>query len=164
MDDLAQEQQQLRVPIIQLSGVFIVCIQVALDDSLVLKLKEDVARTLHRLGGRGLIIDLTGIDIVDSYISRTLYDIAAIARLMGVPTVLCSMAPHIAMTLAQMGLDMPGVLSARDLDCAHRMLGQMRQDDSISERCLAEALAAETGSASFGHEDPQGPATTGDRR
>ena len=141
MDSATTYDQELRVPIIQLDGVFIVVIQVALDDNVVLRLKEDVARTLHRIGGKGLIIDLSGIDVVDSYISRTLYDIAAIARLMGVQTVLCGLAPNIAMTLVQMGLEMQNVETARDLDSAHRLLLRKCAADSIDEDALARSVA-----------------------
>lgn len=107
-----------RIPIIQLKGIYIVSIQTALDDELVLRLKDDVSAAIAHHGGRGLIIDVSGIDIMDSYITRTIYDLARIAKLMGTDTVLCGMDPMIAMTLVEMGLEMEGVSTARDLETA----------------------------------------------
>jgi rsbT antagonist protein RsbS len=112
----------LPIPIIQLDGVLIVSIQVALSDRLVAQLKEDVTARIELVDPRGLAIDVSGIDIMDSYISRNLRDIGLMARLMGVPTVISGMDPMIAMTLVEMGLDLEGVSTARNLDGAMRIL------------------------------------------
>lgn len=121
--------ETFRIPIIRMKGIFIVSIQMALDDALVLQLKEDVAATIARDGGRGLIVDVSGIDIMDSYISRTIYDLAKIAKLMGVPTVLSGIDPMIAMTLVEMGLEMEGVTTHRELENAFDHLLELQEEE-----------------------------------
>jgi len=112
-----------RIPIIKLYDNLIVSIQVALSDRLVLQIKDDITREIDRTGARGLIIDVSGIDVMDSYISRAIRDIGLMARLMGVQTVICGMDPMIAMTLVEMGLDLTGARSALNLESAIELLG-----------------------------------------
>ena len=107
-----------RIPIIHLAGRLLVSIQVEMTDHLLARLKEDVANAIDRTGGAGLVIDVAGIEVMDSFISRSICDLALIARLMGVPTVLCGIRPAVAMTLSEMGIDLRGVPSALDVDDA----------------------------------------------
>jgi rsbT antagonist protein RsbS len=112
-----------RIPIIKLYENLIVSIQVALSDQLVMQVKDDITEEIERSGARGLVIDVSGIDVMDSYISRAIRDIGLIARLMGVRTVICGMDPMIAMTLVEMGLDLTGAQSALNLESALELLG-----------------------------------------
>jgi rsbT antagonist protein RsbS len=112
-----------RIPIIKLYDNLIVSIQVALSDRLVMQIKDDITEEIDRTGAKGLIIDVSGIDVMDSYISRAIRDIGLIARLMGVRTVICGMDPMIAMTLVEMGLDLTGAQSALNLEAAIELLG-----------------------------------------
>lgn len=107
-----------RIPIIRLRGNLLVSIQVALSDQVVADLKDDVASEIQKAACGGLVIDVSGIDIMDSYISRTIRDIGIIARLMGVRPVICGLGPTIAITLVEMGMDMQGIDTARNLDAA----------------------------------------------
>jgi len=111
-----------RIPIISLYGNLIVSIQVSLTDRLVEQLKSDVGTRIEEQGAEGLIIDLSGVDLLDSYLSRAIRDVALIARLMGVPTVLCGMDPAMAITLVEMGMDMMGVDTALNLEAALEQL------------------------------------------
>ena len=108
----------LRIPIIHISGRLLVSIQIEMTDRLLTRLKDDVASAIDRGGASGLVIDVAGIEAMDSFISRSICDLALIARLMGVPTVLCGIRPAVAMTLSEMGIDMRGVPSALDVDRA----------------------------------------------
>ena len=118
----------VRIPIIKLHGVLIVSIQVALSDHLVMQLKDDITHKIDRSQARGLVIDLSGIDVMDSYISRTIRDIGLVARMMGVRTVISGLDPMIAMTLVEMGLELKGVRTALDLESALDLLrGQLDQ-------------------------------------
>lgn len=129
-----------RIPIIRLYGNLIVSIQISLSDDLVIALKEDVTQNIEEYGARGLIIDLSGIDLMDSYISRSIRDIALISKLMGVKTVISGMDPLVAMTLVEMGLEMNDVRTALTLEDAIDLLGMERvQDDeaAFSEFILA---------------------------
>ncbi len=105
-----------RIPVIHLSGRLLVSIQVEMTDRILERLKEDVASAIDRGGAGGLVIDVAGIETMDSFISRSICDLALIARLMGVPTVLCGIRPAVAITLSEMGIDMRGVPSALDVD------------------------------------------------
>ena len=121
----------IRIPIIRIYGSLIVSIQVALSDQLVTQLKDDITAEIQRGKTEGLIIDVSGIDVMDSYISRAMHDIAYVARLMGVRTILSGMAPMIAMTMVEMGMELKGIRSALNLEAAIRILKTeaKRQDD-----------------------------------
>ncbi|MBN2381458.1 STAS domain-containing protein [bacterium] len=125
--------ESTKIPIIKLYNNLIVSIQVALSDQLVLRLKDDVSREIERTGARGLIIDVSGVDIMDSYITRTIRDIALIAKIMGTDTVLCGLDPMIAMTLIEMGLDLSGLTYRMSLEDALEHLLELQhqeQDDA----------------------------------
>ena len=115
-----------RIPIIKLYDNLIVSIQVSLSDQLVMQLKEDVTDQIELTGAKGLIVDVSGIDVMDSYISRAIRDIGLMAQLMGVSTVISGMDPMIAMTLVEMGLDLKGVYSALNLESALELLERQR--------------------------------------
>jgi len=127
-----------RIPIIRLYGNLIVSIQVSLSDKLVNQLKDDITDAVERSDARGLIIDVSGVDVMDSYISRALRDIGVVARLMGAQTVISGMHPITAMTLVQMGLDLKNMRSAMNLESAIEMLGEDRRAD---DALVAEAVA-----------------------
>jgi rsbT antagonist protein RsbS len=115
-----------RIPIIKLYDNLIVSIQVSLSDQLVMQLKEDVTDQIEITGAKGLIVDVSGIDVMDSYISRAIRDIGLMAQLMGVSTVISGMDPMIAMTLVEMGLDLKGVYSSLNLESALELLERKR--------------------------------------
>jgi rsbT antagonist protein RsbS len=116
----------MSIPIIKLHGNLIVSIQMALSDGLVMQLKDDITERIERSDADGLIIDVSGIDIMDSYISRAIRDIGLIAQLMGVRTVISGMDPMIAMTLVEMGLDLSGMRTALNLEAAIGLLKAQR--------------------------------------
>jgi rsbT antagonist protein RsbS len=107
-----------RVPIITYHGILIVSLQSELTDKLVLQLKDDISRRIEAGGAVGLVVDVSGIDLMDSYLSRSIRDIGLIARLMGVETVISGIDPGIAMTLTEMGMDLTGVKSNLNLESA----------------------------------------------
>jgi rsbT antagonist protein RsbS len=123
-----------RIPIIKLYDNLLVSIQVALSDQLVAQLKDDITLEIDRTGARGLVIDLSGIDVMDSYLSRSIRDIGLIAQLMGVSTVISGIEPMIAMTLVEMGLDMSGAQSALNLETAIEMLDEMKNAGTRKRR------------------------------
>jgi rsbT antagonist protein RsbS len=120
--------ESAKIPIIKLYGNLVVPIQVALSDRLVARLKDDVSREIETSSPFGLVMDVSGVDIMDSYITRTIRDIALIARLMGVKTVLSGMAPMIAMTLVEMGMELEGVATELNLESALERLGRIRRE------------------------------------
>jgi rsbT antagonist protein RsbS len=110
--------EAMHLPIIKLYDTLIVSIQVELSDRVVMQLKDDVGERIQELGPRGLIIDVSGVEIMDSYISRAIRDIGLMAKLMGVETVISGLDPNIAMTLVEMGMDLEGVETFLDLETA----------------------------------------------
>jgi len=118
---------EIRIPIIQLHGNLVVSVQVALSDVLVLRLKDDITAAIERTGARGLAVDVSGIDVMDSYISRAIRDLGLVAKLMGVRTVICGVDPYMAMSLVEMGLDLKGVHTELSLESALRWLGSDRR-------------------------------------
>lgn len=131
--------QNVRIPIIRLYGNVIVPVQVGLTDELVRQLKDDVTREIERVGAAGLVLDLTGADAMDSYITGAIRDLSLMARLMGVRTVISSLAPTIAVTLVEMGMELSGVATALNLEAALEML--RAPEDATEPTVLLEALA-----------------------
>jgi len=105
-----------------LYGNLIVSIQVELSDSLVEQLKDDVTSRIAESGARGLVVDVSGVEVMDSYISRAIRDIGLMAKLMGTRTAISGVNPMVAMTLVEMGLELPGVRSALNLESALELL------------------------------------------
>jgi len=126
--------QTHRIPIIKLYDSLIVSIQLSLSDKLINQLKDDVTDRIVKTSVTGLVVDVSGIDCMDSYISRALRDLSLIASLMGVRTVICGMHPVIAMTLIEMGLEMKGMRSALNLESALELLAEdaRRQADGVA--------------------------------
>ncbi|TYC10071.1 STAS domain-containing protein [Actinomadura syzygii] len=112
-----------RVPILKIGEVLLVSIQVDLQDQTVLALQEDLAERIVATGARGVIIDITAVDIVDSFIGRMFATIASMSRLMDAETVVVGMRPAVAITLVELGLSLGGVRTALDLEKGMRLLG-----------------------------------------
>jgi rsbT antagonist protein RsbS len=104
------------VPILKQGGVLIASIQSALTDRDLLQLKDDLAEKVGRFRSRGVIIDVTALDVLDSFATRTLRGIAATARLRGAKAVVVGIQPDVAIALIQLGLTLEGVATALDLE------------------------------------------------
>ena len=105
-----------RIPIIKLGRNLLISIQVELDDLLVLKLQNDICQEIMKTGSIGVLLDVSAIEIMDSYIARVINDIGKNARIMGARTVLVGLQPAIAITLVEMGMEMDSVETALNLD------------------------------------------------
>jgi rsbT antagonist protein RsbS len=132
------KQGSTHIPIIKLYDILIVTIQVELSDRVVMQLKDDIGEAIQKLGPSGLIIDVSGVGIIDSYISRAIRDIGLISRLMGVEAVITGLDPNIAMTLTEMGMDLEGVNTYLHLEAAYEALQakaalETRKDDAVDE-------------------------------
>jgi rsbT antagonist protein RsbS len=97
------------------------------SDRAVRELRDIVGSTLESQPLRGLVVDLTSVDALDSYITRCIRDLAVCARLMGLPTVVCGVQPTVADTLVEMGLDLGDVRTALNLDRALSALSDPRR-------------------------------------
>ncbi|NBE94863.1 STAS domain-containing protein [Nonomuraea sp. KC401] len=105
-----------RVPILKLGDLLIVSIQVDLDDQSVLVLQEDLAAAVVSRGAKGVIIDISAVEIVDSFTGRMLATIAAMCRMLDAHAVVVGMRPAVAITLVELGLSLGGVRTALDLE------------------------------------------------
>jgi rsbT antagonist protein RsbS len=96
-------------PIIRLGDSLVVTVKEALHDRMALELQDDITTALEKTGASGLLIDVSVLDVVDSFMGRMLNDIAAMARLMGTTTVIAGIQPQVAITLIELGLRLDGV-------------------------------------------------------
>src|SRR6185369_11834724 len=112
-----------RLPIIKLWDRILVPIQGEISDDLASQLSEEILKVIHRSGAHGLVLDLTGVWIMDSHLCSVLSHLAAAARLMGTPTIISGLSPEIAMTLQTMGVELNSVRTALSLEQALAMLG-----------------------------------------
>ena len=112
-----------RVPVLRLGDVLLVSIQVDLADELALRLQEDLADEIVATGARGVLMDISGLDIVDSFTGRVLSTIAAVSRVLDAQTVVVGMRPAVAITLVELGLTLRGVRTALNVELGMQMLG-----------------------------------------
>src|SRR5438270_6993450 len=132
---------QQRIPILKVGRVLIVPIQVDMDDQTVIHLQERILTELERTGARGVLIDISLLEMVDSFIGRVLSDIAAMARIMDARTVVVGMQPAVAITLVELGLELRGVDTVLNVDEGIRLLrsefgideGEERSEEHTSE-------------------------------
>jgi rsbT antagonist protein RsbS len=111
-----------RVPILKIGPTLFVSIQIDLQDQSVVQLQEDLADELVATRATGVIIDITAVEIVDSFIGRMLATIGSISRLFDAETVLVGMRPAVAITLVELGLSLEGVRTALNAEQGLRML------------------------------------------
>lgn len=105
-----------RIPILKMGSLLLVTIQVDMHDQLALTLQDDLTTRIVRDRARGVLIDISALDIVDSFIGRTLGDIAGMARVLDAETVVVGMRPSVAITLVELGLSLPGIRTALNVD------------------------------------------------
>ena len=118
-----------RVPIVRLGDVLIATVQEELVDRDALALQEDLSSTLERSGARGILLDLSAVQTVDSFLGRLLNDTAAEMRLLGAATVIVGIQPAVAITLVELGLELSGVRTALDADKGLRLLQRLMSAD-----------------------------------
>lgn len=118
----------LRIPILKIGDILIASIQVALHDASAVQFKDDLLQKIHDTRARGVIIDLTALDVVDSFIGRLIADIAAMAALMGTRVVLTGLQPAVAITLVELGLELPRVLTALNLEKGLSMMQRLTEE------------------------------------
>jgi rsbT antagonist protein RsbS len=110
------------IPILKLGRFLLVTIQVDMHDRLAMVLQEDLTSRIVADSARGVLIDISALDVVDSFIGRMLSYIAAMARILDAETVVVGMRPSVAITLVELGLSLPGIKTALDVDRGMEML------------------------------------------
>lgn len=122
-----------KVPILKMGDTLILTIQVELHDKMAIRLQEDILEKIFETKPQGLVIDVSTVGVVDSFLGRMLSDTATMVRTMGVETVLVGVQPEIAITLQEMGLELKGVHTALDLEKGIALLQGMGEADNGEE-------------------------------
>ena len=106
------------IPILRVGGNLLATVHIELRDKVAEAFQEDVLETIEKTAATGLVVDISGLEVVDTYVARVLADTARMARLMGTRSVLVGMRPEVAATLVRMGYAMDGVATALNVDDA----------------------------------------------
>lgn len=118
----------VNIPILKIENFLIASIQVALYDMQAIQFKDAVLQKIYDTKAKGLIIDLTATDVLDSFVGRLISDIAAMARLMGTTVVITGLQPAVAITLVELGLELPGIVTALNLEKGIAKLRQITEN------------------------------------
>jgi rsbT antagonist protein RsbS len=115
----------------------LVTIQVDMHDQLAMRLQDDLTQTIDKKGAKGVLIDISALEMVDSFIGRMIADISGMARILDAKTVVVGMQPAVAITLVELGLSLPGVATALNVERGMQLLRQTLDEadaDSALER------------------------------
>jgi rsbT antagonist protein RsbS len=116
-----------RIPILKMGDLLLVSIQVDMHDQLALALQDDLTEKIAKTGARGVLIDISAVEVVDSFIGRMIANIAGMALILDARTVLVGMQPAVAITLVELGLTLPGVRTALDVERGMALLRKNRR-------------------------------------
>ena len=122
-----------RIPILQMGRCLLVTIQVDLQDQTALGLQDDLSAKISKTGATGVLIDISALEIVDSFIGRMLAGISGIARVLGAVTVVVGMQPAVAITLVELGLSLEGVRTALDVERGMRLLAEASTEQRLDD-------------------------------
>jgi rsbT antagonist protein RsbS len=117
-----------RIPILKMGDFLLVTIQVDMHDRLAMTLQDDLTEGIAKTRARGVLIDISSLEIVDSFIGRMLGNIAAMSRVLDAETVVVGMRPAVAITLVELGLSLPGVRTALNVEQGMSLLKLARAE------------------------------------
>jgi rsbT antagonist protein RsbS len=122
-----------RIPILKMGEFLLVSIQVDMHDRLAMQLQDDLTDRIAATGARGVLIDISSLEMVDSFIGRMLGNIAAMSRVLDAQTVVVGMRPAVAITLVELGMSLPGVRTALNVERGMELLSNPA-DSTYAER------------------------------
>jgi rsbT antagonist protein RsbS len=111
-----------RIPILRMGEFLLVTIQVDMHDQLALRLQDDLSNMIQKCASKGVLIDISTLEMVDSFIGRMVADITGMGKILGAETILVGMQPAVAITLVELGLSLPGVATALNVERGMAML------------------------------------------
>ncbi len=121
------------IPVLKMGELLLVTIQVDMHDRLAMALQDDLATTIVRTGARGVLIDISSLEMVDSFIGRMLANIASMSKILDAHTVVVGMRPAVAITLVELGLSLQGVATALNVDKGMAVLrSALRADEEAN--------------------------------
>ena len=122
------------IPILRMGGFLLITVQVDMHDRLALQLQDDLTNQIVRYNAQGVLIDISSLDVVDSFIGRMLDNIAGMSRVLDAQTVVVGMRPAVAITLVELGLSLPGIRTALSVERGMAIL----QAELAAERTFPE--------------------------
>jgi rsbT antagonist protein RsbS len=122
-----------RIPILKMSSYLLVTIQVDMHDRLAMTLQDDLTTQIVQHGARGVLIDISALEMVDSFIGRMLSNIANMSRLLDADTVVVGMRPSVAITLVELGMPMKGIRTALDVEKGMAVLNAASQGEAKAD-------------------------------
>ena len=120
-----------RVPILRIADCLLVTVQVDMHDELAMTLQDDLTNKIVATKARGVLIDISALEMVDSFIGRMLGNIAAMSRILDAQTVVVGMQPAVAITLVELGLSLPGIRTALNVDAGLALLRRMLDQSDV---------------------------------
>jgi rsbT antagonist protein RsbS len=111
-----------RIPILKMGKTLLVTVQVDMHDQLAVQLLDDLTNMITKTRARGVLIDISALDMVDSFIGRMIADVAATSRVLDAQTVVVGIQPAVAITLVELGMSLPGVRTALDVERGMELL------------------------------------------
>ena len=126
------------IPILRMGEFLLVTIQVDMHDQLALQLQDDLTSKIEKTGARGVLLDISALDMVDSFIGRMIANISGMSRILDASTVLVGMQPAVAITLVELGLTLPGVKTALNVE---RGMTLLRSEIGSVDRGRGEGVA-----------------------
>ena len=124
----------VRIPILQMGRTLLVTIQVDMQDQMALALQDDLANKVADTGATGVLIDISALEIVDSFVGRMLASISGITRVLDATTVVVGMQPAVAITLVELGLSLEGVRTALNVERGMELLAQAGRENALGHR------------------------------
>jgi rsbT antagonist protein RsbS len=137
-----------RIPILKMGPFILVTIQVDMHDRLAMQLQDDLTDRIAATGARGVLIDISALEMVDSFIGRMIANIAAMARVLDAQTVVTGMQPAVAITLVELGLTLTGVRTALNVERGMTLLRSLLDEsDGVGHDAVADSEDADVGAA-----------------
>ena len=125
-----------RIPILKMGEFLLVTIQVDMQDQLALRLQDDLTHEINKKGAKGVLVDISALEMVDSFIGRMISDISGMARILDAKTVLVGMRPAVAITLVELGLSLPGVATALNVERGMQLLRHALDESSADDNFI----------------------------
>jgi rsbT antagonist protein RsbS len=127
-----------RIPILRMGNFLLVTIQLDMHDRLALALQDDLTTMIERTGARGVLIDISALEMVDSFIGRMIASISGMSRILDASTVLVGMRPAVAITLVELGLSLEGVQTALNVERGMERLRAALRDSGDEAQEVAD--------------------------
>ena len=116
-----------RIPILRMGRFLLITIQIEMDDQIAIRLQEDLTVLIEKTSARGVLIDISAVETVDSFIGRMIGNISAMSIILGARTVVVGMQPAVAITLVELGLTLPGVRTALNVERGMALLAALEE-------------------------------------